>query len=105
MAIETQGACHVGGKSGERGCFQFMSSTWAYWSTRLFGHVAEMTAENEMAVALFKIQEHINQGYTDTDIALIWNQGNNSPCKAGVNSKGVKYDSCAYVSQFQIAMR
>jgi hypothetical protein len=73
-----------------------MKGTWEHWSTRFFGHVAKMTDENEEAVALFKIQTHINDGYTDAQIALIWNQGNPGECKAGTNKHGVDYDSCSY---------
>jgi hypothetical protein len=82
-----------------------MEGTWNYWSKHVLGYIEEMTPVNERYVALHKIQYHINQGYSDKEIALIWNQGNPSPCKSGVNSKGVKYDSCHYVQQFVLAMR
>ena len=94
--LETGGNCHARGQSGETGCFQFMSSTWRLWSERVFGYVAPQTSENEMYVALTKIQYHIDEGYSDGEIALIWNQGNPSSCKSGVNRFGVPYDSCAY---------
>ena len=55
-----------------------------------------MTDVTEYYVAVHKIQYHINEGYSDAAIARIWNQGNPSPCKAGTNRWGVKYDSCAY---------
>lgn len=73
-----------------------MPSTWEYWSSHVFGYVETMTPVNEEYVALYKIQHHMNQGYTDEQIALIWNQGNPSPCKSGVNKQGVAYDSCEY---------
>ena len=94
--METGGKCDARGKSGEGGCFQFMPTTWAGWSKRVIGYVAEQTPVNERYVALHKIQFHINQGHSDADIFLIWNQGNAGPCKAGVNSHGVEYDSCHY---------
>lgn len=105
VEVETRGKCHLGGKSGEKGCFQFMPSTWKHWSTRFFGHVADMTPENEYAVALYKIQKHIDEGYSDTQIALIWNQGHAGECTKGTNKHGVKFDSCAYVQHFTLAMR
>ena len=105
VQIETQGRCGAPGASGERGCFQFMPGTWKYWSTHVLGYVADMTPITERYVALHKIQYHINQGYSDSQVALIWNQGNPSPCKAGVNSKGVPYDSCKYVRHFILAMK
>lgn len=84
-----------------------MPQTWAYWSTAAIGYVAEQTPINERYVALYKIQHHLDQGYSDADVFLIWNQGNAGPCKVGVNSAGVKYNSCAYRDNgmAQLAMR
>ena len=82
-----------------------MPGTWAYWSKKVIGYVAEQTPINERYVALHKIQQHINEGYSDRGIALIWNQGNASPCKAGVNRHGVAYDSCSYAQKVLVAMR
>jgi hypothetical protein len=73
-----------------------MTGTWEYWSKHIFGYVEDITPINEYYVAVRKIQYHIDQGYTDKEIALVWNQGNPSPCKSGVNRLGVPYDSCAY---------
>lgn len=61
-----------------------------------------MTDETEEEVALYKIQTHLDQGYSAKEVALIWNQGNNGPCKSGYNSQGVWYDSCAYVAKFAV---
>ncbi len=94
--METGGNCNAKGKSGEGGCFQFMPTTWAGWSKRVLGYVAKQTPVNERYVALHKIQHHMDQGHTNGDIFLIWNQGNAGPCKVGTNSKGVKYNSCSY---------
>lgn len=73
-----------------------MTSTWEYWSKHIFGYVENMTPVNEYYVAVRKIQYHLDQGHSDREVILIWNQGNPSPCKAGVNGQGVPYDSCAY---------
>lgn len=73
-----------------------MPDTWNYWSKKVYGYVAEMTVENEKTVALFKIQIHLDEGHTQSEVALIWNQGHAGACKAGVNSKGVSYNSCSY---------
>ena len=85
------------GQSGERGCFQFLPSTWAGYSKQVFGYVAEQTPENELAVTLAKVSGWLKQGLTPQQIFLQWQQGNYDQCKRGVNSHGVKYDSCAYV--------
>lgn len=82
-----------------------MPSTWSYWSNRVIGYVAEQTPINERYVALHKIQEHLNAGYGNDDIARIWNQGNAGPCVRGTNSKGVKYDSCAYEKKVLALLR
>lgn len=74
-----------------------MPDTWAHWSKQVFGYIEKQTPINEEYVALHKIQEHLNEGYSDTDIAKLWNQGHVGQCKSGTNRFGVKYDSCAYV--------
>lgn len=64
-----------------------------------------MTPVNERYVALHKIQHHLNDGYTDADVARIWNQGNAGPCVRGVNGHGVAYDSCAYQAKVLAQLR
>lgn len=84
------------GLSGERGCHQFLPSTWAAYSTEVFGYVAEQTAENAEHVTFSKVLGWLEEGLTERQIFLIWNQGHAGQCKAGVNKYGVPYDSCAY---------
>lgn len=36
---------------------------------------------------------------TVENIGKIWNQGNTGKCRAGVNSLGVKFNSCQYVKE------
>lgn len=107
VQVETGGKCSAIGKTGERGCFQFMPGTWRYWSTHVLGYVAEQTPITERYVALHKIQYHLNQGYNEAELFLIWNQGNAGPCSSGVNSAGVRYDSCSYKNKglAQLALR
>ena len=73
-----------------------MPGTWKYWSGHVLGYVAKQTPITERHVALYKIQYHLNQGYTDAGIFLIWNQGNAGECRIGVNGSGVAYNSCEY---------
>lgn len=82
-----------------------MPDTWAYWSKKVFGYIETQSPVNEEYVALHKIQHHLDDGYNEAQIALIWNQGHAGNCKAGTNSKGVKYDSCAYRDKVLVAMR
>jgi hypothetical protein len=97
--IETNGHPDCGsvrGGSGERGCLQFQPATWRAYSSKLYGEVVTQTAEREREVAAYKAQEWLDSGYSPRQIFLTWNQGNPSPCKAGVNKFGVRFDSCAY---------
>lgn len=84
-----------------------MPKTWQDWSKKVLGYVAPQTPVNERYVALRKIQHHLDEGYSEAEVALIWNQGNPSKCKAGVNSSGVAYNSCDYVKKVMghLAMR
>lgn len=41
----------------------------------------------------------LKKNMTVEDIAKVWNQGNTGPCKKGVNSLGVKFNSCQYVKE------
>lgn len=99
--LETAGArtCDVVGQSGERGCFQFMPSTWKAYSIEVLGYEVTHTPENERAVVEGKVSRWLAQGLSPSQIFLMWNQGNIRECKSGVNSHGVRFDSCAYVSK------
>lgn len=99
IAIQTHesgGNYHARGASGEGGSMQYMPSTWKAHSAQVYGKVLEKTPEREWYVATRMIQKWIDQGYTEGEIALMWNSGRPSNCSAGVNKFGVKYDSCAY---------
>lgn len=100
--IETQGhsdCAKARGGSGEHGCLQFQPATWRAYSREAFGEVVAITPEREREVAIFKAQKWLDAGYSARQIFLIWNQGNPSPCKAGVNKFGVRFDSCAYANK------
>lgn len=96
--LETGGTldCSRTGLSGEKGCHQFLPSTWAAYSLEVFGYVAEQTPAAAEHVTLTKVQRWLDEGLTPRQIFLIWNQGHPGQCKAGVNRYGVPYDSCAY---------
>jgi hypothetical protein len=81
-----------------------MKATWSHWSKKVLGYVAEQTPKTEYYVALMKIQTHLNEGYSDSDVAKIWNQGHAGKCSSGTNKLGVHYDSCAYEQKFRLAM-
>jgi muramidase (phage lysozyme) len=95
------------GASGEFGAYQFMPSTWSQWSKEYLvategsaNRSLAPTPENQDAVATFKIQQLLNQGYTPSQIASIWNSGSPDPTgKIGTNSKGVAYNTPEYVKR------
>lgn len=100
--IETRGHSDCGGArggSGEHGCLQFQPATWRAYSREFYGEIVKITPEREREVAIFKVQQWLDAGYSPRQIFLIWNQGNPSPCKAGVNKFGVRFDSCAYANK------
>lgn len=98
MMTETGGTmnCSLRGKNGEKGCGQWMPGNWERQSKKYFGYVAPMTLINETYLMTLMINEQIESGHDVASIARLHNQGNAGPCVRGVNSAGVKYDSCAY---------
>lgn len=66
---------------------------------KVYGKVLDKTPDREWYVATRMIEQWLKDGYNETQIALIWNQGNPGACHAGTNSQGVKFDSCAYKNQ------
>lgn len=99
--LETSGTldCSQPGLSGERGCHQYMPSTWRAYSIEVYGHVAEQTPAAAEHVTLTKVQRWLDEGLTARQIFLIWNQGHPGQCKAGVNKHNVPFDSCAYAAK------
>jgi hypothetical protein len=94
--VETGGNFHARGASGEGGAMQFLPSTWRAFSMDVYGEYREMTPIRERYVAIKMIEKWIAQGLSNAQIALKWNAGGATKCSAGVNSKGVPYDSCSY---------
>lgn len=99
--LETGGKldCSQQGLSGEKGCHQYLPSTWRSYSLEVYGYVAEQTPAAAEYVTLTKVQRWLDEGLTPRQIFLIWNQGHPGQCKAGVNKYGVPYDSCAYADK------
>ena len=108
--IESNNNYNAEGASGEFGAYQFMPGTWSSWSKEyakannmsLMPKGMEMTPENQDAVAIFKINQWIQQGLTPEQIAAKWNSGSEVGWenKIGVNSQGVAYNVPAYVNKF-----
>jgi len=95
---ETNGAanCHyLPGASREKGCYQYLESTWRLYANEVLGYVPPRTYINERYVAAVKIERWLRSGYSAREIALIWNGGEPVE-KSGVNRYGVVYDTARY---------
>ncbi len=95
---ESGGNYNAVGGSGEFGAYQFMPATWQQYAQLYLGNPsAPMTQENQDTVAMKRIVDLVNKGYSAADIALTWNHG--SPeVVAGVNQYGQRYDSGKYAA-------
>lgn len=93
------------GKTGElKSIFQFMPKTWENYSKQTFGKVVPLTHEAESEVVLKKVNQWLDKGYNESQIASMWNAGEGRPDAykqnwKGVNSKGVAYDTPAYAKK------
>lgn len=72
-----------------------MPETWKLYAKQMLGYIPEQTCLNEETVAIMKIQQLIDRGFTDRQIAHIWN-GGTVTCSSGTNKYGVPFDSCTY---------
>ncbi len=99
-AKESGGNFNARGASGEYGAYQYMPDTWKGGAQKYLGDAnAQLTPENQNKVAYSQIKEWKDQGYNPGQIASMWNSGKPDPTgNVGVNSKGVAYDTPAYVN-------
>ncbi|MBK9580275.1 MAG: transglycosylase SLT domain-containing protein [Fibrobacteres bacterium] len=99
IQVETGGNCDAIGASGERGCMQFLPSTWRLFSIDIYGEVREQTPVRERYVAYKMIERWLEEGLNAAQIAAKWNSGSphNWQNKKGTNKHGVAYDVPQYV--------
>lgn len=89
----------IQGGSKELGCLQYRESSFDQYSKEILGYVAPFDSANQQYVAVKKIEQWEHNGNTPKQILLFWNAGENATkCGKGKNKLGVKYNSCAYVS-------
>lgn len=90
------------GKSGEmKSVFQFTPGTWKNYSQEVFGSEQPLNNDNETYVVKQKVLKWIDEGKTTSQIASMWNAGENHPNAyqenwRGTNSHGVSYDTPTY---------
>jgi len=94
---ESGGNYEIRGDSGEIGAYQFMPSTFKSASLKYLGQEIEPTPLNQDLIARLSIEDLIAQGYSDKEIALIWNSGT-TEIRKGINKYGVPYDTEAYAN-------
>jgi len=93
------------GDSGEFGRYQFMPDTYKAYAKKYLGDGnAEPTIENQNKIAYAFVKEKKEKGFNPAQIASMWNAGEGRPDAykenhKGVNSKGVAYDTPAYVKR------
>lgn len=76
-----------------------MINTYKAQSIKVLGYVAEPTETNVDYVAIKTIDLMLKKQMTVEDIGKVWNQGNTGPCRAGINSLGIRFNSCQYVKE------
>lgn len=97
---ETRGRCNAKGGSGEFSCWQIMPPTWRSLTKKHLGEVKGYSTTTAELVVYKEIQDLQLKKLTPKQIFQIWNQGTyKKPCVRGVNSWGVRYDSCQYVKE------
>jgi hypothetical protein len=99
--VETKGVknCHsVPGKSREKGCLQYLESTYRAHSRTVLGYVAPRSKVNEEYVATKMVERWLRKGYSAHSIALMWN-GGDTQIKSGVNSYGEPYNTGVYAQK------
>lgn len=96
MTVRGENCDSLKGQSREVGCFQYLLKTWNARSEKYLGYVAEPTYANQRYVTARWVQDELE---VMSERKFLWRYNGtdkNGNCHAGVNSLGVKYDSCAY---------
>ena len=95
----------VGDNGTSIGRYQIQKSNWPSWAAKYLGNPnAAPTEENQNKLAYSKVSDLLSQGYTQSQIASIWNSGHPNPNTVGKGTNtalGVNYDVPAYVSKVQ----
>lgn len=76
-----------------------MPTTWVAHSKKILGYVAEQTEINDKYVSQMMIEKYLEQGLSEKDIFLTWNQGHKGACKKGINKYNQAYNSCEYLNK------
>lgn len=87
------------GASGEFGAYQWMSGNFQAQAKQFGLDPNDTSPENQDKVAYSWVKSRKDAGYQPAEIAAEWNSGNKNNWQnhSGVNSKGVSYNTPAYV--------
>ncbi len=98
--VESNGNYFSIGNSGEFGAYQFTPKTWKSLCLKYVGKELDIRIpDNQDYIAFLKIKSLIEKGYSDEEIASIWNSGSSVWYgKVGVNKFGVPYNVPKYVN-------
>jgi hypothetical protein len=100
--IESRDNYQAVGGSGEYGAYQWLPSSWAYYSLKFYGEVLDITIPaNQDSLSLYKVRWLLDKGYTPNQIASFWNSGSKEwRGRTGFNRHGIRYDVPGYVKKF-----
>ena len=100
--IESGGDYTIKGATGEKGAYQFMPATWKSYCLLFFNEILDINNPlNQDKVAKLKVSLFIEKGYSNTEIASVWNCGSRYwKGKIGINKKGTRYDVPRHVYKF-----
>lgn len=102
--VETGGDYNASGKSGERGAYQWMPGNYEAMAKEAGLDPTDFSPVNQDKAAYHRVKSLLDQGYTQSQVASLWNSG--SPDwqgKVGVNKEGIAYDVPAYVEKVKQA--
>lgn len=105
--VESGGNYNAIGDSGtSKGAYQFNSSNYEDWAKQYGLNPSDFSPTNQDKVAYARINDLLGKGYTQSQVASIWNSGNPDPTVAGSghnDALGVDYDVPAYVNKVKQA--
>lgn len=82
------------GKKGEIGAYQFMKTTWKSLCLLHNDRVLIPTKENQDIIARHYVTLLINKGYTNSEIASVWNCGKRIPNNSRTKSYIKHFNKC-----------
>lgn len=100
--VESGNNYEMRGSSTEYGAYQFTRATWRMYSYLYFDRLLPMTKEYQDSVAYLKVKNLVYAGFSDLEIASIWNCGKPDwRGRKGVNRHGVRYDVPNHVRKIE----